>query len=92
MAHDRHKIIVGVDYGTTFTGRLPSKMLKKSTKLVKAPVMLALEERPSMILSLSSPGLDARDTPKPSSKHLLESRTPRITMENTAGAIRLSRE
>lgn len=74
MAHDRHKIIVGVDYGTTFTGTSPSKILKKSTKTVKVLVMLALEEGPSMISSLSSPGLDARDTPKPSSKNTFSNR------------------
>lgn len=51
MEQDRHKIIVGVDYGTTFTGKLPSKVIKEWTKPVKEQVMLALEERPSMISS-----------------------------------------
>lgn len=52
MAHDRHKIIVGVDYGTTFTGELPSVMTMESTKPVKEPVTLALEAKQSMTLSL----------------------------------------
>lgn len=51
MEQNRHKIIVGVDYGTTFTGKLPSKMIKEWTKRVKEQVMLALEERQSMISS-----------------------------------------
>lgn len=55
--NNRHKIIVGVDYGTTFTGEIPCFLVRRlSAKALEALLLSAPPRSTSVTLSSSSPG------------------------------------